>query len=105
MAIRPTHVSIMIGSALLFLGASICLAPRAVAVSNEPSAERAIFENIGLISQAGQPVVKLLPVQDKREVAVCGLVNMQVPPRGISRIIHGEHGSQERCCDPRNRPV
>ncbi len=28
----------------------------------------------------GQSVVKLLPVQDKREVAVCGLVNMQTQP-------------------------
>src|SRR6266550_6996416 len=28
--------------------------------------------------EEGQPVVKLLPTQDKREVAVCGLINLQV---------------------------
>jgi hypothetical protein len=76
---RLTPVSIAIGCAILFLGTSICLAQRAVTVSNGRPAETAVFESIGLATEAGQPIVKLLPVQDKREVAVSGLVTLQVP--------------------------
>jgi hypothetical protein len=79
MLIRLAAVLIRIACALLFLGTSISLAQRSDAVPNERPAERAIFDNIGLTSERGSPVVKLLPVQDKREVAVCGLVNLQVP--------------------------
>jgi hypothetical protein len=58
---------------------SICLAQRSVVESQVHPSEKAIFAKIGLATEAGQPFVKLLPVQDKREVAVCGLVNLQVP--------------------------
>jgi hypothetical protein len=80
MLIRLTPLSITIGCALFCLGTSICLAQRSVASANGPPADTAFFENIGLATESGLPVVKLLPVQDKREVAVCGLVNLQVPP-------------------------
>lgn len=76
---RLTPLSITIACALLCLGASICLSQRSLAAANGPAPETAIFENIGLATDSRQPVVKLLPVQDKREVAVCGLVNLQVP--------------------------
>jgi len=36
------------------------------------------WADLGALEQ-GQPVVKLLPTQDKKEVAVCGLVSLQVP--------------------------
>lgn len=80
MLIRLTPLAITIGCALFCLGTSLWLGQRSVAAANGPPAETAIFENIGLAPESGQPVVKLLPVQDKREVAVCGLVNLQVPP-------------------------
>ncbi len=58
---------------------SICLAQSSVVESQVHPREKAIFDKIGLAMEEGQPFVKLLPVQDKREVAVCGLVNLQVP--------------------------
>ena len=58
---------------------SICLAQSSVVESQVHPREKAIFDKIGLATEEGQPFVKLLPVQDKREVAVCGLVNLQVP--------------------------
>ena len=58
---------------------SICLAQSSVVESQVHPPEKAIFDKIGLATEEGQPFVKLLPVQDKREVAVCGVVNLQVP--------------------------
>ncbi len=58
---------------------SICLAQSSVVESQVHPPEKAIFDRIGLATEEGQPFVILLPVQDKREVAVCGLVNLQVP--------------------------
>lgn len=41
---------------------------------------KAAFDETGFAAlEQGQTVVRLLPVQDKREVAVCGLVGLQVP--------------------------
>jgi hypothetical protein len=58
---------------------SICLAQSSVAETHNRFPEKAIFDKIGLSTDGDQPVVNLLPVQDKREVAVCGLVNLPVP--------------------------
>jgi len=78
MLIRLIPVAITIACGFMAFG-SLCLVQRTVAESGDRLPERAIFERIGLATGEGQPVVKLLPIQDKREVAVCGLVNLHVP--------------------------
>ena len=62
----------------MWLG-TICLAESPVPDFQGRLAEKAIFDKIKPAIEEGQPVVKLLPIQDKREVAVCGLVNLHVP--------------------------
>ena len=59
---------------LLCLGASTGLAQSSV--GQFPKVFHDATDVVAL--EEGQPVVKLLPIQDKREVAVCGLVNLQV---------------------------
>src|SRR5436190_6100776 len=59
---------------LLWLGASTGLAQSSV--GQFPRVFHDATDVVAL--EEGQPVVKLLPTQDKREVAVCGLVNLQV---------------------------
>src|SRR6266550_6604496 len=59
---------------LLCLGASTGLAQSSV--GQFPKVFHDATDVVAL--EEGQPVVKLLPAQDKREVAVCGLVNLQV---------------------------
>jgi hypothetical protein len=80
--VRLIPFAITISCALVWSAASICLAqrPLPVAISNFPLSEKVIFNRIGPATDSGQPVVKLLPTQDKQEVAVCGLVYLQVPP-------------------------
>src|ERR1051325_4085863 len=84
---RPTLTvfipfAVAISCALVWFGAGICLAQPAVpvAISNFPLSEKLIFNRIGPGPDPGQPVVKLLPTQDKQEIAVGGLVYLQVPP-------------------------
>jgi hypothetical protein len=84
---RPTLTvfipfAVAISCALVWFGAGICLAQPAVpvAISNFPLTEKLIFNRIGPGIDPGQPVVKLLPTQDKQEIAVGGLVYLQVPP-------------------------
>jgi hypothetical protein len=79
MLIRLIPVAITIASVFVSFGTSICLAQRSVAESGDRPTGKAIFDRIGLATDEGQPVVRLLPVQDKREVAVCGMVNLHVP--------------------------
>src|ERR1041384_375396 len=82
MLTRLIPLAIAISCALVWSATSICLAQRPLpaAMSNFPLSEKAIFNRIGPATDSGQPVVKLLPAQDKQEVAVCGLVYLQVPP-------------------------
>jgi hypothetical protein len=78
MLIRLIPVVITIACVFVSFGTRICLAQRSVAESGDRPTGKAIFDRIGLAPDEGQPVVKLLPVQDKREVAVCGLANLHV---------------------------
>jgi hypothetical protein len=77
---RLIPLAITISCTLAWSAASICLAqhPVAGAISNFPLSEKVIFNRIGPATDSGEPVVKLLPTQDKPEVAVCGLVYLQV---------------------------
>jgi hypothetical protein len=82
MLTRFIPFAITISCALVWSAASICLAqhPVPVPITNFPLSEKVIFKSIGPETDSGQPVVRLLPSQDKQEVAVCGLVYLQVPP-------------------------
>ena len=79
MSIRLIPAAIMIACVFVSFGTGICLAQRSVAESGDRPTGKAIFDRIGLATDEGQPIVRLLPVQDKREVAVCGMVNLHVP--------------------------
>lgn len=66
--------------AFLSLGTTSGLAQNSVAEFHNILREKAAFDESGIAAlDQGQTVVRLLPVQDKREVAVCGLVGLQVP--------------------------
>jgi hypothetical protein len=82
MLTRLIPFAITISCALAWSATSICLAQRPVpvAISNFALSEKAIFNRIGPATNSGQPVVRLLPAQNKQEVAVCGLVYLRVPP-------------------------
>ena len=87
MLTRFIRFAITIACALVWSATSICLAqrPLPVAISNFRLSEKAIFNRIGPATDSGQPVVKLLPAQDKQEVAVCGLVYVRVLPETFLR--------------------
>jgi hypothetical protein len=66
--------------AIGFLGTNAALAQHSVAEFHKILRENAAFDEIDFAALAqGQTVVSLLPAKDKREVAVCGLVGLQVP--------------------------
>jgi hypothetical protein len=66
--------------AVVCLGTNTCLAQNTVAEFHKILREKAGFDETGFAAlEQGQPVVRLLTTQDKREVAVCGLVSLQVP--------------------------
>ena len=66
--------------AIMWLGTNAGLAQRSVAEFHKILREKAAFDETDFAAlEQGQTVVRLLPVQDKREVAVCGLVSLQVP--------------------------
>lgn len=66
--------------AVVWLGTESGLAQDSMAEFHKILQEKAAFDETGLAAlEQGQTVVRALPVQDKREVAVCGLVNLQVP--------------------------
>ena len=79
MSIRLIPAAITIACVFVSFGSGICLAQRSVAESGDRPTGKAIFDRIGLATDEGQPIVRLLPVQDKREVAVCGMINLHVP--------------------------
>src|ERR1041385_1291435 len=83
---RPTltgfiPVAVVMCCVLVWSATSICWAQPLLpaAMSNFPLSEKAIFSRIGPAIDSGQPVVKLIPTQDKQEVAVCGMIYLQVP--------------------------
>lgn len=65
---------------VIWLVPSTGLAQNSVAEFHNLLRAKAAFDETGFAAlEQGQTVVRLLPVQDKREVAVCGLVGLQVP--------------------------
>src|SRR6266566_2593633 len=66
--------------ALVWLGGRTCLAQNLVADFQKTFREKAAFDATDFAAlEQGETVVKLLPVQDKREVAVSGLVRLRAP--------------------------
>ena len=66
--------------ALVSLSANNCPAQNSVAEFRKALSDRASFTAIDFLALTqGQPVVKLLPAQDKREVVVAGLTPLQAP--------------------------
>jgi hypothetical protein len=65
---------------VIWLGTNTATTQTSVPEFHKLLRERAAFDETGFAAlEQGQTVVKALPVQDKREVAVCGLVSLQVP--------------------------
>lgn len=65
---------------MICLGPSAALAQHSIAEFQKILSDRANFEETDFAAlEQGESVVRLLPVKDKREVAVCGLVNLNVP--------------------------
>ncbi|MGI9167722.1 MAG: hypothetical protein ACR2G5_15300 [Pyrinomonadaceae bacterium] len=80
----PTRINLRPGfialCAILWLGPNATLAQNSVAEFHKILREKAAFDETDFASlEQGQTVVRLLPVRDKREVAVCGLMSLQVP--------------------------
>ncbi|HEY3025570.1 MAG TPA: hypothetical protein VGJ55_05435 [Pyrinomonadaceae bacterium] len=66
--------------AILFLGTNAGLAQDSVAALQKSLREQATLAETDFAAlQQGQTVVRLMPVKDKREVAVFGLVSLQAP--------------------------
>jgi hypothetical protein len=66
--------------AIVCLGTGSALAQSSVTDFHKTLREKAAFDETAFAAlQEGQTVVRLLPVGDKREVAVCGLVGIEVP--------------------------
>jgi hypothetical protein len=65
---------------VVLLGTDTGLTQNSVNEFHKILQQEAAFDETDFAAVAqGEPVVRLLPVQDKREVAVCGLVSLQVP--------------------------
>ncbi len=80
----PTRVSrllvFIVFCAIVWVGTNSAVAQNSVAEFHKLLREKAALDETGIAAlEEGQTVVTLLPVQDKREVAVCGLVSLQVP--------------------------
>src|SRR6266702_3796056 len=76
MLTRISHFRLCLGLyAVIGIGASTSVGQSTVREFHNFLAD---WADLGALEQ-GQPVVKLLPTQDKKEVAVCGLVSLQVP--------------------------
>lgn len=66
--------------AIVCLGRNPALAHDSVAEFHKNLREKAAFAETDFTAlDQGQTVVKLLPAQDKREVALCGLMRVQIP--------------------------
>jgi hypothetical protein len=66
--------------AIVCIGADATLAQQSVAEFHRVLREKAAFDETNLAAlEQGETVVGALPGKDKREVAVCGLVGVQVP--------------------------
>src|ERR671910_260459 len=66
--------------AVVWLGTNIGLAQNSVSEFQNILREKAAFNEIDFAALGqGETVVRLLPATDKREVAVCGLVRIQIP--------------------------
>ncbi|MFN2517004.1 MAG: hypothetical protein ABR556_12420 [Pyrinomonadaceae bacterium] len=66
--------------AIVWLGTSTAQAQSSSTDFHKILQEKAAFDETAFAAlKDGQTVVRLLPVQDKREVAVCGLVGLEVP--------------------------
>jgi hypothetical protein len=66
--------------AMIWLGTNIDFAQNSLAEFQNVLRDKATFNETDFAALGlGQPVVRILPVTDKREVAVCGLVGLPVP--------------------------
>ena len=66
--------------AIVWLGTNVGLTQHSGAEFQKILREKAAFDEVDFAAlEQGQTVVSLLPANDKREVAVCGLVNLHVP--------------------------
>src|SRR5882724_9072005 len=81
MLMRPSNLLVFITfCAIVWLSTSSASAQNSGAELHKILREKAAFNETDFAAlQQGQTVVKLLSVQDKSEVAVSGLVNLQVP--------------------------
>ncbi len=76
---RNCLLSFIAFSAIAWL-ANAALAQNSISDFQKILPEKATFNESDFAAlEQGRPVVRLLPVSDKREVAVCGLVKLQVP--------------------------
>ena len=73
-------LTLIVFTAIASLSPDLALAQNSVSEFYNILRQKVAFNESDLTHLGqGQPVVRLLPVTDKREVAVCGLVNVQVP--------------------------
>jgi len=81
MLINKSSLLIFFGiCALVSFSANNCPAQNSVAEFHKALSDRASFDGTDFVALAeGQPVVKLLPARDKREVVVAGLTPLKAP--------------------------
>jgi hypothetical protein len=79
MLTRVSHLSVLVLTcALLFAAASTIQGQTSIAELQQVLQQKAAFQETDLAAlQRGETIVKLAPVQDKREVAVSGLVSLR----------------------------
>src|ERR1051325_1629855 len=73
-----TRIKYLLCTLLVCFGASTALAQTSITEFQKALEEKAAFQQTDFAAlQLNQPVVRLSPVSDKREVAVAGLVNIR----------------------------
>src|SRR5437016_153301 len=65
---------------ILWLGGNDCLAQAPIAEFQKILRDKAAFAESDLTTlDQGETIIKLLPVRDKREIAMCGMVRLRAP--------------------------
>src|SRR6187200_512717 len=73
-----TRINCLLCTLLVCLGASAIMAQTTLAEFQKALQDKASFETADFKAlQLNQPVVRLVPVTDKREIAVAGLINIR----------------------------
>ena len=89
---------------LVCFGASTVWAQTSITEFQKVLAEKASFQETDFAAlQANQPVVRLAPVSDKREIAVAGLVNIRRRRRRVSAVVSRQHVAEKQRGHSRNR--